>query len=342
MTSTSTATVPRQRYLNEQGLSLPIAVFLATDHYDHNNTPNTISATALLKPLRQLILSQRVPLSESVVDVSSQFASRIGTAIHDGIEKAWQENYQTAMISLGYPEKVINRIRLNPTSEQLAQNKQIIPVYFEQRVSRTIEVDGVDFTITGKFDFIADGGVKDFKSMTTYKYTKNLGTDKFIKQGSIYRWLEPNLITRDVFEIIYIFLDWKAHEAYKPDYPKHNIVSETYALKSQQETDKMVRDKLSQIIHYRDLPESDLPLCSKEDLWQDDPVWKYYKDRNKTSGKSTKNFTNSAEAYARLSKDGNTGLVKEVPSQAKACKYCPAFPICTQKDDLIRSGALQL
>ena len=47
------------KYINTEDTPLSVAVFLATDHYDYD--PNTISATRLLKPIRQTILSGRVP-----------------------------------------------------------------------------------------------------------------------------------------------------------------------------------------------------------------------------------------------------------------------------------------
>jgi hypothetical protein len=43
-----------------------------------------------------------------------------------------------------------------------------------------------------------------------------------------------------------------------------------------------------------------------------------------------------------MAEDGNVGLVKEVPGQVTACKYCPAFSICSQKDALIAAGDLIL
>ena len=38
-----------QTFLNETGVPLSVAVYLATDHYD--DIPDTISATTLIKPI---------------------------------------------------------------------------------------------------------------------------------------------------------------------------------------------------------------------------------------------------------------------------------------------------
>ena len=42
---------------NNTNLPLSIAVWLACDDYDYNNDPYTISATTLLKPLKQIYSS---------------------------------------------------------------------------------------------------------------------------------------------------------------------------------------------------------------------------------------------------------------------------------------------
>jgi len=34
--------------------------------------------------------------------------------------------------------------------------------------------------------------------------------------------------------------------------------------------------------------------------------------------------------------------VIEKPGTVNACKYCPAFSVCTQKDDLLARGELQM
>jgi hypothetical protein len=80
------------RYANVSEVPLALAVFLATDTYDHDDDPLTISATTLLKPLRQIILPTRIPAGEGLVNLADMMNSRMGTAIHDGIEKAWVHN----------------------------------------------------------------------------------------------------------------------------------------------------------------------------------------------------------------------------------------------------------
>lgn len=324
------------KYSNASAVPLSLAVFLATDTYDHNDDPYTISATTLLKPVRQIVLSSRVPDSASITDLSQMIPSRIGSAIHDSIEQAWKGNYQRAMASLGYPKKVIERVLINPEPEQLTE--EVIPIYLEQRLSKQVG----QWNVTGKFDFIGDGRVEDFKSTSVYTIINGTNDDKYIQQGSIYRWLDPKKITKDEMAIQFLFMDWsKAKAMSDPSYPQNRFQQKLYPLQSIQETDAAIRRKLSDIEKYWDAPEEQIPLCSDADLWRSEPVWKYYKNPQKMS-RSTKNFTTKQEAFIRMAEDNNVGRVVEHPGQVTACRYCSAFPVCTQKDQLIASGDLQL
>lgn len=324
------------RYANVSDVPLALAVFLASDFYDHDNDPNTVSATTLLKPLRQIILPSRIPPGEGLVDLGAMMNSRMGTAIHDGIEKAWMSNYQVAMQALGLPQKVIDRIRINPKPEDLTDD--IIPIYMEQRLKRQLG----KWTISGKFDFVGEGKVQDFKSTGTYTYKKQTGADKYPQQGSIYRWLDPKKITQDRMEIHYIFTDWKAGlSKTDPSYPPKRFHTQSFELMSLQETEGFIRRKLALIEQYWDAPEEEIPLCDDTELWRSEPQFKYYKNPDKTV-RSTKNFDTMQDAMLRLSEDGNVGIVKEVPGQVTACKYCPSFAVCTQKDQLVAAGDLIL
>ncbi len=324
------------KYANTSSVPLSLAVFLATDNYDHDQDENTISATALIKPLRQIVLSARVPEDLTPVDLVNLVPSRMGSAIHDAIERSWKDNYPNALANLGYPKRVIEKIRINPKPEELTDG--VIPVYMEQRAKKTVG----KFTVTGKYDFIGDGRVEDFKSTSTYTAINNTNDEKYIWQGSIYRWLNPQIITKDEMAIQFIFTDWsKAKAMADPKYPQQRIQQRILPLKSIQETDAFVTRKLNQIEQYWDAPEEQLPLCTDADLWRSEPVFKYYKNPEKRA-RSTKNFDNRHDAQLRYIEDGSVGIVVEQPGQVTACKYCPAFAVCSQKDALIASGDLVL
>lgn len=325
------------KYANTSSVPLSLAVFLASDNYDYDEA--TISATTLIKPIRQIVLGARVPEGDGVVDLVQMMPSRMGSAIHDAIERSWKDNHQTALTALGYPKKVIENIRINPEPAELTDG--IIPIYLEQREKKQVG----KFLVSGKFDFIGDGRVEDFKSTSAYTAMRGTNDEKYILQGSIYRWLNPKKITKDEMAIQFIFTDWsKAKAMADPKYPQQRIQQKILPLKSVLETDSFVKRKLAQVEQFWDAPEESLPPCLDEDLWRSEVVFKYYgwhKKENRLVLKP-KNFDTKQEAMIRMAEDGGKGLIKEVPGQVMACKYCNAFSVCSQKDALIASGDLIL
>lgn len=329
-----------QRYTNNANVPLALAVFLVTDHYDHNPDPFTISATTLLKPLRQIILPARIPQTDGLVELADMMSNRLGAAIHDGIERSWRTNYREAMKSMGYRDNLINRVRIDPTDAELEADPSIIPFYMEQRASRQLG----KWTVTGKWDFIGEGRVQDYKTASVWSYKHQVNADKQIKQGSIYRWLDPKKITQDEMDIHHIFMDWKAGMIKSdPSYPPQRFQKQTFTLMSPQQTEAFIRQKIALIEQYWDAPEDQIPLCDEEELWRSEAVFKFYKNGDITAARSTKNFATMAEARTHQANvAGGVGAIKEVPGEVKACKYCAGFPICSQKDALIKAGDLIL
>lgn len=323
-------------YTNQTNLPLPIAVWLAHDTYDREAAG--LSATSLMKPVRQLILAKRLPPGEGLIDVSGLVKSRIGTAIHDAIEQAWtSQKLSDTLAGLGLPTKTINRILVNP--ESIPEGKPVVPIYLEKRSEK--EVLGVK--ITGKFDFIADGRVHDFKTTSTFAYTSGNKDDDYIMQGSIYRWLNPDIITDDMMSIIFIFSDWNKNRylSAKETYPPAQIIAKDFKLLPEATVQTFVENKVNKLIECMNLDEPDLPLCTDEDLWRKPDSYKYYKDPMKT-GRSTRTLDTYREAMEVYTKDGSVGRIDTVKGGVQACLYCSAFTLCSQKDALIEAGELKL
>lgn len=325
-----------QKYTNNGGVPLSVAVYLATDHYDYD--PNSISATSLMKPIRQQVLPSRIPAEskDRMTEITSVVKSRTGTAIHDAIERAWTGgHYKESMLALGYPQKLIDRMVVNPVGE-LAPDA--IPVYMEKRSFK--EIMGV--RISGKFDFVAEGRLEDFKSTSTFTWVNDVKKEDYQLQGSIYRWLNPDIITEDHMAIQFIFTDWMPGRAKAdPLYPSESVKQQLIPLLSLADTEQFIKNKLTQMQLHKHAPEHELPLCTDKELWRREPQYKYYKNPQKLA-RSTKNFTSLGDANQRLAEDGHVGTVVTIPGAVTACKFCAAFPICTQKDFLIADGSLIL
>jgi len=321
---------------NNTGLPLSIAVWLGTDDYDYNDDPTHISATTLNKPLRAVVLARQNKELTKIADVASLIPSRMGTAFHTAIEASWvnPNNLKRVLLQLGYPEKVIARIKINPSKEELTEDT--IPVYMEIRSSKQIK----GFNVSGKFDFVAEGNLEDFKSTSTYSYIYSSNIDSYRLQGSIYRWLNPEIVTGSYLTIRYLFTDWSAAKAkQEKEYPQSRILSQNIPLLSVTETEAYINKFLTNISNLMGASQDQLPLCTPDELWQKPAVFKYYKDPTKL-GRSTKNFDNAYDANTRLLADGNVGIVKEISGEIVRCKYCDVIGICDQAQTYIKNNLI--
>lgn len=316
---------------NNFGVPLSMAVWLAHDNYDHSDEPRTISATSLLKPLKSIILGALAEDSGRV-DVMDLVPSSLGTAIHTAIEEAWKsDSLKDTLTNLGYPKGLVDNIRINPETV----SKDCVPVYMEIRSTKEI----AGWKVSGKFDFLSNGMLEDFKSTGTYNYINQGNTTKYIQQASIYRWLNPEIVTEDVFAINYIFTDWSSLKARtETDYPKSRLLQQKFTLMPITETESFVTQKLNQINKYMgDI--ANIPDCTSEELWEKKAVFKYYKNPSKKD-RSTKNFDSYFEASQRLIEDGSVGEVVEVKGEVVFCRYCPAINNCPQATRMISEGRL--
>lgn len=302
-------------------MSESLGVWLATDNYSGGGGDRTISATTLLKSTRQIVLDRRVDSAQATPNINSLIASRIGVAIHDAIERAWVgPGLISALEALGLPAR---HYIVNPTGPV---PEGMLAVYVEQRIEK--EIDG--WIITGQYDIVIVGQLHDVKTTKSYVIQKRLNDKKWAMQGSIYRWLNPEVITDDSVVIECVVLDWTAAgAAASPEYPQQQWVSIRLKLTTLQETESFIRQKLTEITKHLDTPEAELPECTDEELWREGPSYAYFANPEAT-GRSTKNFESLHDANMYLAEKGK-GRVDTRPGKVKACAYCSAASLCTQR-----------
>lgn len=309
-------------------LALP---WLALDDYDgYNPSPNYISASSLLKPVRQMILQDRVPADKATdVDIRSLSASRSGTAVHDAIEASWVNPAKQAK-SLELLKEVFGKeLTVNPS----VSVNPLEELHLELR--KEVEFEG--FTISGKFDAIYCGEVTDIKNTKTFAYGKD-PTD-YIAQLSIYKWLNPDIAVKDTGTILFRFVDWTAGRAHTKGYPPHPVMHVTYKLWSSAKVEEYIRKKLRDLSALRDSDQDILPKCTPQELWQGPPKYKFY--ANPLNTKRARVFDSSLDAHTHLSKNPK-GVVVTVQKPPTRCKYCSAVNICEQAAGYIASGVLEL
>ncbi len=313
-----------QTLVDTKNLPDPIKLWLVDDTYDYQYNPNYISATTLLKPAKEIILQSRLKNSEGTVttEISDLYARCVGTAIHAGIEEAWTKRLSKNAKKLGIPAKAAEKMKVNPTPEEVAEG--YLPIYMEQRATKDVG----NFTIGGKFDMVIDGELFDFKTTSVFTYMNKVNDEKYQLQGSIYRWLNPDKITKDHITICYLFKDWQANRVGTKDYPPNVCVGVQIPLLSLAETTEYITHKLATVERYMHSPEEEIPECTEEDLWLKS-TFKYYSNPQNTT-RCSKKFETMAEAVAYQNSRGGIGVIK-AEFNAGRCKYCSANPICKQR-----------
>lgn len=322
-------------YKNTANVPLPLALWLAVDEYKYGKYSNEISTTALMKSPRNIIGNRRMlypsdfpehlrlpevtPDTMLIPDILDNYKARLGTAIHSAVENNWNNPVlrETGLKLLGLPENTITKVKVNPKPEELEPDT--LPVYLEQRSYK--EIDG--FVVSGQFDVIVNGHLHDIKSTSTYVWQTGVMDDKYILQGSIYRWLNPELITSDELTINFVFTDWQQFKVKSTEnYPSSPCMGKTYKLMSLDETEAYIRNKLKLVHkHWLD-PLHLIPCCTEKDIYNSPSKYKYYKKGYTEGARATKVFDTYAAASAYKAEQGNIGDIIEVKGKAFYCDFC--------------------
>lgn len=327
-------------YTNNSNIPLPFAIWLASDFgYDRPFDPTELSVTEIIRPIRSIILSRQLAEEKAKAevitrDIEDKAAAALGTAVHTAVEHGWVYHLSVGMENLGYPQKQIERVAINPKDP----NPDDFNVYFEKRTRKQIK----GFTLSGKFDVVMDGTVRDIKTTKAYTYMKGSQDEKYRLQGSMYRWLNPELITNDFMFVDYYFTDWSpvAYQKEKEkNYPPTRMLEKRFDLMSPEETQMYVEQRLDLIKQYTGVPQTALPRCTSEELWKPDSEWEYW---TKATNKRCSNLLKTrGEAEALMASKG-MGFLRERQQGPRFCKFCDASSICKQAQEYIAEGILTL
>ena len=152
-------------------------------------------------------------------------------------------------------------------------------------------------------------------------------------QMSMYKWLNPEIITSDVGQINFIFTDWIRRDAAREGYPPKPAMEVPVQLMDPADAERFIRARLDLIEKNAGFEsEADMVRCSDEELWRSDDVHKYYANQETADagGRASKNFDTYAEAMEFKALKGK-GVIKTVAGEVKRCSYCDAAPLCTQR-----------
>lgn len=312
------------QYTNDHKINIAFLPWLLKDDYDFIPAAKTISVTTLLRPIRQIVLSQRI--TNTSTDVSDLIASRLGSTIHESIEQAWLSGAYKKLHLLGYNKDILDRVVINPEPSKV--NISDIPVYIEQRTTKKL----AGWTVSGKFDVIFDGVLSDIKTTSTYAYLTDSKDEDYQIQLSSYYWLNQNKITSSIAQLCMLFTDWQRYKVKQnPDYPKHRLATKEIKLMSPNHIEAWLTERIKLL--EQELEKDEPMECTEKDLWLPKPVFAYYSNPLKMD-RATKLFDSVNEANLYCAEKGK-GIVIPKPREPRRCHFCDAFDICSQRKRMI-------
>ena len=198
------------------------------------------------------------------------------------------------------------------------------------------EIDG--WTISGAIDLQVqheDGVViQDYKTVAAWAVMNE--KIEWEQQLNVYAWLVAREKKQHVkaIEIVAIIRDWSWREAeYKEGYPKAPIVVLPIKLWTyeQQEFYVQTRVHYHAAAHLAAESNTDLPLCSSEDMWERPTTWAVIK----VGGVRAKKVCYSEpEAQAHLESAGKGYEIQHRPGERVRCaQYCQVRDFCGQWKD---------
>lgn len=312
---------------NELGLPLPLVTWLLNDDYDYNPDPLVVSATSLIKPTKKTVLSNAVTRSEHIqvhIDVKDKLASIRGQNLHAAIEDSYKD---------------VTKVK--GLSEMLGMD--VPEVRMEERLHADIEVDGVTYTVSGKFDAIIDSIVTDWKTESTYSFNDPVKHRDRKIQLSIYAWLcvkNDIPVNTKVGHYFSIYQNWMKGFAAKSDsdkYPDAPIKRFETELVTGKQLEFWIKDKIRER-NALSLEDANEITCTPDELWMGDATYQYFSKPD--AKRASRNFTDMGEAQAHLASKNGVGLIKEKPRFAKACEYCFGSAVCNQYQTLLSNGQI--
>lgn len=305
-------------YTNKRNLPITMAVWLANETYDKD--PSFLSGSQFAQSDRQIVLGQRV---NEVVDLSVLVAARLGHAINDSIDYAWKRaDLKQRIEAAGF--NPLFGYEINP----VIPTPNTVPVYIQQRYNE--EINGR--IVSGAPDIILGGRLIDYKSTTVFGYEKKEDLD-YMWQLTTYRYLARDKISDDTATIQFILKDWSAMRAARDmDYPQTPCPTLLVRVGTAEECLERIKARVDKLKALMSVDQSELPLCTDDELWLDPPRFAFYKDAFADGkGRATRVFDTYAEAAAHMASKAGVGKIITRKGEPKACNYCPAAPICDQR-----------
>ena len=205
-----------------------------------------------------------------------------------------------------------------------------------------LKVDvGDGYKLSGIFDLYdaKEKKIVDYKTSSVWKVIYE-DYQKWNQQIRIYAWMMEQIgFEVDIGEVVAILKDHSKTKAKrKKNYPEHPVKRVKFSIfpKHLKETEKFIYDKFEKIKKLEKLPDSELPVCTKEERWRDDDKWAVKKKGNKRAYR----VLDSEEEAKEWMENNKGNHIEYRTGTDKKCKdYCDVAEFCDYYQENVEVGA---
>ena len=270
-------------------LNLPHGLVAAVSPKRHNE-PGSLSATTLLKGVKEIILSER-HWEEMTDDAANRVWAVFGTAVHALLEQEGADDF---------------------TEETLS-----------------FEVAGIKVTGRIDNYNMSEGIVTDYKTASVWK-VKFREFDDWRRQGLTYAWLlMRNGFPVSKCRFVALLKDHSKTEAARhSDYPQEPVYIYEFDVRESVLCDTEIRiaNKVREYLILKDAPDDEIPACTAEERWASPDKWAVMKKGRKSAVR----VLDSQEEAEKLAMDDKALYVEYRKGASKKCEgYCPCREFCS-------------
>jgi hypothetical protein len=275
--------------------NLPEPVYNAVNNHDHKS--GDYSASMLYKSPRQVHLAKR-HYNEIEKDAVDMVWALFGTALHYVLEKG-------------------------ATKDSLTEEYM------------TADIHGKILSGSSDLLTVTEKGYKvsDYKTVSAWSIIYMSSMEDWTKQLNTYAYLfHKNGVDISELEIVAFMRDWQKSKA-KIDrkYPQCQVKAINIPLWSLEEQREYIESRVQMFESMKDIPDDELPECTREELWQSEDKYAVMKK----GGKRAVKLYDNRDAAIQHATELPTGFIQTRKGTVKRCEYCDGRQFCNQYKRLV-------
>jgi hypothetical protein len=277
---------------------LPEGIVRAVTTERHNKSDKELSATTLLKGIKEIILTYR-HWDELTDDAADRMWAVFGTAVHALLETEGKDEFTECDLKVEMGEITI-----------------------------TGRIDNYDMNA---------GVITDYKTGSVWKVSMN-DFDDWRMQGLIYAYLLfKNDFMINVCRFIDLLKDHSKSKAkYDKTYPQSPVfIYEFHTTKALlKEAENFIKNKINEYLKFIDKADDDIPPCTDKERWATETKYAVMKNGNK---RAIKLCDTAAEAQQKADTQGAGYYVETRPGESKKCgNYCICKDYCNFYNNIVK------